>query len=139
MELLPNQPIRYFILFYSNWISYGYYSVKLSDASIRYFQALDAITTCEHGNSHETGKDYPNGRRTRFSLINSAELFQNLTGNSSEAEVEKLTNKLGEGLCIGFKTVADKYGIIIFRSLPAAAQRKCHHRHESGKITRFSK
>ena len=83
-------------LFYSNG-SYGYYFVSPSDASIEaIFKAPDAITTWEHRNS--TKLKVIQMTPDEFLAINSAEMIQNLYTNSSEAEVEKLTNKLGVAL-----------------------------------------
>lgn len=101
-------------LFYSNG-SHGYYFVSPSDASIEaIFKAPDAITTWEHRNS--TKLKVIQITPDEFLAINSTEMIQNLYTNSSGAEVEKLTDKLGVGSIIGFKTVADKYGIIIVKS-----------------------
>lgn len=101
-------------LFYSNG-SYGYYFVSPSDASIEaIFKAPDAITTWEHRNS--TKLKVIQITPDEFLAINSTEMIQNLYMNSSGAEVEKLTDKLGVGSIIGFKTVADKYGIMIVKS-----------------------
>lgn len=108
-------------LFYSN-SSYGYYFVSPSDASIEaIFKAPDAITTWVHRNSTKL----KNIQITpdEFLAINSAEMIQNLYINSSEAEVEKLTDKLGVGFIIGFKTVADKYGIMIVRSFASGSSK----------------
>ena len=108
-------------LFYSNG-SYGYYFVSPSDASIEaIFKAPDAITTWEHRNS--TKLKVIQMTPDEFLAINSTEMIQNLYTNSSEAEVEKLTNKLGVGSIIGFKTVADKNGIIIVRSFASGSSK----------------
>ena len=108
-------------LFYSNG-SYGYYFVSPSDASIEaIFKAPDAITTWEHRNS--TKLKVIQITPDEFLAINSAEMIQNLYTNSSEAEVEKLTDKLGVGSIIGFKTVADKYGIMIVRSFASGSSK----------------
>ena len=108
-------------LFYSNG-SYGYYFVSPSDASIEaIFKAPDAITTWEHRNS--TKLKVIQMTPDEFLAINSAEMIQNLYTSSSEAEVEKLTDKLGVGSIIGFKTVTDKYGIIIVRSFASGSSK----------------
>ncbi|MBD3590062.1 hypothetical protein [Bacteroides sp. GM023] len=106
-------------LFYSNG-SYGYYFVSPSDASIEaIFKAPDAITTWEHRNS--TKLKVIQITPDEFLAINSTEMIQNLYTNSSGAEVEKLTDKLGVGSIIGFKTVADKYGIMIVKSFASGS------------------
>lgn len=106
-------------LFYSNG-SYGYYFVSPSDASIEaIFKAPDAITTWEHRNS--TKLKVIQITPDEFLAINSTEIIQNLYTNSSGAEVEKLTDKLGVGSIIGFKTVADKYGIMIVKSFASGS------------------
>lgn len=106
-------------LFYSNG-SHGYYFVSPSDASIEaIFKAPDAITTWEHRNS--TKLKVIQITPDEFLAINSTEMIQNLYTNSSGAEVEKLTDKLGVGSIIGFKTVADKYGIIIVKSFASGS------------------
>lgn len=106
-------------LFYSNG-SYGYYFVSPSDASIEaIFKAPDAITTWEHRNS--TKLKIIQITPDEFLAINSTEMIQNLYMNSSGAEVEKLTDKLGVGSIIGFKTVADKYGIMIVKSFASGS------------------
>lgn len=108
-------------LFYSN-NSYGYYFVSPSDASINaIFKAPDAITTWEHRNS--TKLKVIIMTPDKFLAINSTEMIQDLYTNSSEAEVEKLVEKLGINSVIGFKTVADKYGIIIVRSFASGSSK----------------
>lgn len=106
-------------LFYSNG-SHGYYFVSPSDASIEaIFKAPDALTTWEHRNS--TKLKVIQITPDEFLAINSTEMIQNLYTNSSGAEVEKLTEKLGVGSIIGFKTVADKYGIMIVKSFASGS------------------
>lgn len=101
-------------LFYSNG-SYGYYFVAPSDASIEaIFKTPDPLTGWPQRN--DTKMKVINISSEEFLAVNSTEMIKNLYDASTGPEVGKLTAKLAVGMVVGFRTVKDKYGIMIVRS-----------------------
>lgn len=101
-------------LFYSN-NTHGYFFVAPSDASIEaIFKTPDPIANWPQRNS--TKFKVIEMTSDEFLAINSAEKIETQYTKSSGEEVGKLTSKLTVGSVVGFKTVMDKYGLMIVRS-----------------------